>query len=66
MADLINLRRARKDRDRKAKASRAAENRVNFGRTAAERQRQSDEKDDRQRLLDGKRLDDANKDRTDG
>lgn len=66
MADLINLRRARKDRDRKAKAGRAAENRVSFGRTAAERQRQSDESDSRQRLLDGKRLDDTDKDRTDG
>ncbi len=66
MADLINLRRARKDRDRKAKAGRAAENRVNFGRTAAERQRQSAESDSRQRLLDGKRLDDRDADRTDG
>ncbi len=37
-ADLINLRRARKQRDRAAREEQAAANRVKFGRTKAERQ----------------------------
>ena len=36
-ADLINLRQARKLRARKAKEAQAAENRIRFGRTKAER-----------------------------
>ncbi|MDF1722641.1 MAG: DUF4169 family protein [Minwuia sp.] len=65
MVELINLRRARKNRDRKAKADQAAENRVIFGRTGAERQRQSAEDEQRRHLLDGKRMTDTNRDRTD-
>ena len=38
-ADLINLRKARKARDRLAKEKRAEENRAKFGRTKAERER---------------------------
>jgi hypothetical protein len=56
MADLINLRQARKSRDRRAKAERATENRILFGRTGAERQRQETESNRRRDLLDGKRL----------
>jgi hypothetical protein len=56
MAELINLRRARKNRDRKAKAVQAAENRILFGRTDAERRRQETESNRRRDLLDGKEL----------
>ena len=37
MADIINLRRARKDKVRAEKEARAAENRVKFGRTKEEK-----------------------------
>ena len=56
MAELINLRRARKNRDRRAKAVQAAENRILFGRTDAERRRHETESNRRQDLLDGKQL----------
>ncbi|MGE0023442.1 MAG: DUF4169 family protein [Hyphomicrobium sp.] len=36
-AEIVNLRKARKARDRVAKEKRAAENRAKFGRTKAER-----------------------------
>lgn len=38
-ADLINLNRARKAKERVAKEARAAENRVKFGRTKGEKQK---------------------------
>lgn len=38
-ADIVNLRKARKVRDRLAKEKRAEENRIKFGRTKAERSR---------------------------
>ena len=38
MADIINLRKARKAKDRAGKEARAVENRVRFGRTKAERE----------------------------
>lgn len=44
-ADLINLRKARKARDRVAKEKRAGENRAKFGRTKAERTRADAEKE---------------------
>lgn len=56
MAELINLRRARKNRDRRARAVQAAENRVLFGRTDAEQRRQETESNRRRDLLDGKQL----------
>ena len=37
MADIINLRRARKDKARADKEARAAENRIRFGRTKDEK-----------------------------
>lgn len=39
MAEIVNLRRARKARDRVSDDARAAENRAKFGRTKAERER---------------------------
>lgn len=38
MGDVINLRRARKDREKRAREAKAQENRVAFGRTKAERE----------------------------
>jgi hypothetical protein len=38
MADIVNLRRARKDKARAEKEAKAAENRIKFGRTKAEKQ----------------------------
>jgi hypothetical protein len=37
MADIVNLRRARKDKARADKEARAAENRIRFGRTKDEK-----------------------------
>jgi Domain of unknown function (DUF4169) len=37
MADIVNLRRARKDKARAEKEARATENRVKFGRTSEEK-----------------------------
>ena len=42
-AEIVNLRKARKARDRVAKEQRATENRVRFGRTKAEREREQAE-----------------------
>jgi hypothetical protein len=39
MADIISLRKARKDKARAGKDARAAENRVTFGRTKEEKRR---------------------------
>ena len=39
MAEIINLNRFKKDRDRAAKAKNAEENRARFGRTKEERER---------------------------
>ncbi len=52
MGDVVNLRRARKARDRAAASEQAAENRVRFGRTKAERDRIA-----AQDALDASRLD---------
>ncbi|MDQ8697926.1 DUF4169 family protein [Hyphomicrobium sp. LHD-15] len=40
-AEIVNLRKARKARDRVAKEKRAEENRVKFGRTKAEREQEA-------------------------
>lgn len=52
MGDVVNLRRARKARDRAAASEQAAENRIRFGRTKAERDRIA-----AQEALDASRLD---------
>ena len=53
MADIINLRTARKRKAREDKADQAAENRVVFGRTKAERDRTDAEKLLAKQKLDG-------------
>ena len=53
MADIINLRLARKAKRRADEARAADVNRAKFGRTRAERQVQQQEQDRRDRQLDG-------------
>jgi hypothetical protein len=56
VGDLLNLRRARKSRDRKRKEAEAAENRIAFGLTKAERRRLDSERDKVERDLEGHKL----------
>lgn len=56
MAELINLRRARKAKAREKAEADAAANRVAFGRTKAERDQSRAEAERTTRDLDGKRL----------
>ena len=58
MAEIVNLRRARKDKTRAGKAARAAENRTRFGRTKAEKAEAGAERVRAATGLDGKKLDD--------
>ena len=58
MGDLINLRRARKSRDRDEAATQAAANRARFGQGKAEKRTASDEADRLKRTLDGARRED--------
>jgi hypothetical protein len=53
MADIVNLNDRRKQRDRKAKADAAAANRLLFGRTRGEKQREDKERTAEIRKLDG-------------
>ncbi|MGH2342066.1 DUF4169 family protein [Segnochrobactraceae bacterium EtOH-i3] len=55
MAEIINLRRARKDRARAEKEQTAADNRVRFGRTKAEKEKAALESDLASRRLEGHR-----------
>jgi hypothetical protein len=57
MADLINLNKARKERARAEKPAKAAENRVAFGRTKAEKDLEKARTENAARLLDGHRRD---------
>tara|TARA_R110002111_G_scaffold250409_1_gene314646 strand:+ start:67 stop:243 length:177 start_codon:yes stop_codon:yes gene_type:complete len=57
MADPINLRKARKNKERAEKSARADENRVRFGRTKAEKQVTEKETQAKIKNLDDKRLD---------
>lgn len=59
MGDVINLRQARKAKARAEKEAVAQENRARFGRTGAEKRRDTQEKDRDQRAHDGHRLDPA-------
>ncbi|UJQ94979.1 DUF4169 family protein [Mariluticola halotolerans] len=52
MAEIVNLRTVRKRKARAAEEDKAAENRVRFGKTKAERQ-----KDEAGKALDARRLD---------
>ena len=58
MADIVNLRRTRKDRARAEKEAKAAENRVRFGRTKAEKQAAEAEKRLAERRVAAHRRDD--------
>jgi hypothetical protein len=53
MGEIVNLRRARKTRDRAAAEVTAAQNRALHGRTLAEKQRDRQEADRLARTLDG-------------
>jgi hypothetical protein len=59
MAEIINLRQARKRKERAAKEAKAEANRVAFGRTKGERQQTDAERDLARRRLDGHRRDDG-------
>ena len=57
MAEIVNLRRARKDKARQQRESEAAANRRRFGRTKAEKAADKDAQDRSQREVDGKKID---------
>jgi len=57
MAEIVNLRQARKGRKRAEKDARAAANRTRFGQSKAERRRESAEHARRDTELSGKKLD---------
>jgi vacuolar-type H+-ATPase subunit C/Vma6 len=58
MADIINLRTARKQKARTEKEAQAAENRVLFGRTKAEKLKQAAEKARAEKVIDAHKRDD--------
>lgn len=58
MAEIVNLRRARKARNRATSEAQAAQNRIDFGRTKAERTLTEAEKSLAERRLEGHRLSD--------
>lgn len=70
MAEIINLRQARKRRGRQEKEALAAANRARFGRTKAERLTSRDQEARQARDLDGKRRErpesDPDSDKDDG
>ncbi len=57
MAEIVNLRRARKGKARVEKDARAADNRVRFGRTKAEKRQSEAERRRMEQKLDGKKID---------
>jgi hypothetical protein len=59
MADIINLRRARKSKARTEREQAAAENRRRFGRTKADREREAAEAERAARAIEGHRRDDG-------
>jgi Domain of unknown function (DUF4169) len=59
MADIINLRRARKRKERAAKEAKAAENRTAFGRGKGERALNAAQRDIAERRLEGHKRDDG-------
>jgi vacuolar-type H+-ATPase subunit C/Vma6 len=58
MADIINLRTARKQKARAAKEAQASQNRILFGRTKAEKLKQSAEKERAEKIIDAHKRDD--------
>ena len=61
MADIVNLNRFRKEKERAAKAAKAAEKRAAHGRTKAAKSADKAREDKSRGLLDGHRLDDDGK-----
>lgn len=57
MADIVNLRQVRKQKARADKAAQADQNRIVFGRTKAEKLKQSADKAKAERDLDGHKRD---------
>ena len=57
MADIVNLRRARKARERTEAATQAANNRARFGQTRQAREQAVEDEARRNRLLDGAKRD---------
>ncbi len=57
MAEIVNLRRARKAKARAGKAALAADNRTRFGRTKAEKGTADAERAQAETRLDGKEID---------
>ena len=57
MADIINLREARKARERSLRTAEAARNRARTGRPKAEKERLAKETERRDTDLDGKKID---------
>ncbi len=57
MAEIVNLRRARKKKARAEKDARAASKRARFGLTKAEKRAAAPERADTGKSLDGKKLD---------
>ncbi|WP_193335939.1 DUF4169 family protein [Devosia beringensis] len=58
MAEIINLRKVRKQKARSAKDAQAEQNRISFGRTKAEKQLSAAEKALADKRIDGHRRDD--------
>ena len=56
MAEIVNLRRARKDKERRERESQAKANRRRFGRTKAEKAADEDANQRSRQALDDKRL----------
>ena len=59
MAEIINLRQARKQKARAEKEARASDNRIQFGRTKAEKKLTKAERDMAARRLDAHKRDDG-------
>lgn len=57
MAEIVNLRRARKDKARRERESEADANRRRFGRTKAEKAADKDAQERARREVDGKKID---------
>ncbi|WP_305986196.1 DUF4169 family protein [Roseibium sp. MMSF_3544] len=55
-AEIVNLRQVRKQKDRADKEKRAADNRLKFGRTKAERDAARRRREDLEKQVDGHRL----------
>lgn len=62
MAEIVNLRRARKDRAKREREVEADANRRRFGRTRVEKDADRDVAERTARLIDGKRLEPEKKD----